>query len=83
MHTRGLSRGSVVRVKLINALEAHDKTQPEARTHVKGVMKHQAVLSMDMDTWEEIIEAFEITEPMIPHRVESKPRELGARGWFT
>ena len=46
-------------------------------------MKHQAIFSLDMETWEELVEAFEIKEPMIPHRVESAPRALGARGWYT
>ena len=67
-------------------LEPHSKSaSAEVRQHQKGLMKHQAVLSMDMDTWEEIIAAWELKEkePMIPHRKEEGPREMGGRGWFT
>lgn len=48
-----------------------------------GVMKHQAVLSLDYQTWEELIEVFEITEPMIEHRKDTAVRELGGKGWYT
>ncbi len=46
-------------------------------------MKHQAVLSLDMATWQELIEVFEIKEPMIEHRAENAVPEVGARGWYT
>jgi hypothetical protein len=44
--------------------------------------KHQAVLAMDMATWKELIEIFNIKEPMIPHREEEGSSHNGARGWY-
>lgn len=45
--------------------------------------KHQAVLALDYATWQQLIEAFEIQEPMIPHRHEEAATQLGSRGWYT
>ena len=52
--------------------------QREARTK-----KHQAVFAIDYATWEQLIEAFDIREPMIPHREEEQHTQMGARGWYT
>jgi non-structural maintenance of chromosomes element 4 len=45
--------------------------------------KHQAIFSMDMKTWREIIETFDIKEPMIPHREVRSTEGPGARGWYS
>jgi hypothetical protein len=47
-----------------------------------GPAKHQAVLALDMDTWEQLIDAFDIQEPMIKHRREDEHRNVGAKGWY-
>jgi hypothetical protein len=47
-----------------------------------GVSKHQAVLALDMAAWQELIEVFNITEPMIPHREEEEESRSGTRGWY-
>ncbi|GAB1311830.1 hypothetical protein MFIFM68171_02040 [Madurella fahalii] len=49
----------------------------------KAPMRHQAIMSIDMATWRDIIEAFDIKEPMIPHRQEEEQRGPGARGWYS
>jgi hypothetical protein len=36
-----------------------------------------------MATWEELIEVFEIHEPMIEHRVEIVQKAIGPRGWYS
>jgi non-structural maintenance of chromosomes element 4 len=46
-------------------------------------MKHQAIMSIDMETWRDIIDAFDIKEPMIPHRNEDHLQQPGARGWYS
>lgn len=46
-------------------------------------MKHQAVMSMDMATWRDIIKAFNIKEPMIEHRKEQTNGGPGAKGWYS
>lgn len=38
---------------------------------------------MDMQTWREIIEVFQLKEPMIEHRKETKATGPGARGWYS
>ncbi|OQO13736.1 hypothetical protein B0A48_01966 [Cryoendolithus antarcticus] len=59
---------------------------PNARTDEEGrgqdVSKHQAILSLDYGTWRDLIKAFDITEPMIPHREEERGTQMGARGWY-
>ncbi|KAI0597263.1 Nse4 C-terminal-domain-containing protein [Biscogniauxia sp. FL1348] len=45
--------------------------------------KQQAVLSIDMQTWKDIIETFNITESIIPHRKEQSHQGPGARGWYS
>ncbi|OBT53656.1 hypothetical protein VE04_06100 [Pseudogymnoascus sp. 24MN13] len=49
----------------------------------KDVSKHQAIFAIDMATWEELIEVFEIREPIIEHREEVVQRAVGARGWYS
>ncbi|KAK5137870.1 hypothetical protein LTR08_006639 [Meristemomyces frigidus] len=44
--------------------------------------KHQAVFAIDYATWAQLIEAFDIREPMIPHREDEQPTQMGARGWY-
>ncbi|KAJ5406258.1 hypothetical protein N7465_007542 [Penicillium sp. CMV-2018d] len=46
----------------------------------KGVQKHQAVFSLDHDTWSEIIDVFKIENSIIPHR-EEKEQETGL-SWY-
>ncbi|CAG8899745.1 unnamed protein product [Penicillium egyptiacum] len=46
----------------------------------KGVQKHQAVFSLDYETWHEIIDVFNIEESIIPHR-EEKEQETGT-SWY-
>jgi len=38
-------------------------------------------MSLDMEQWEEIIELFDISEPMIKHRAETI-RTSNAKGWY-
>ncbi|KAI1658652.1 hypothetical protein F4813DRAFT_355839 [Daldinia decipiens] len=44
--------------------------------------KQQAVFSIDMKTWRDIIDAFNITEPIIEHRKEESHQGPGSRGWY-
>ncbi|KAG7411953.1 Non-structural maintenance of chromosome element 4 [Fusarium oxysporum f. sp. rapae] len=48
-----------------------------------GAAKHQAILSMDMETWQDIIDTFDLKEPMIVHRKEVTTSGPGARGWYS
>lgn len=48
----------------------------------KGAAKHQAILSIDMDMWDELKSLYEITEPMIPHRREVDHSRDGQKGWY-
>jgi hypothetical protein len=45
-------------------------------------MRHQAVLSLDMAMWQEMIEIFDVKEPMIPHRKEEEHSAVGKSGWY-
>ncbi|KAK4173180.1 putative non-structural maintenance of chromosome element 4 [Triangularia setosa] len=54
----------------------------EALSRARAPMRHQAIMSIDMETWRAIIETFDIKEPIIPHRQEDEPTGPGARGWY-
>ncbi|CAJ2504260.1 Uu.00g116540.m01.CDS01 [Anthostomella pinea] len=52
--------------------------------HAKSsARKQQAVLSIDMQMWHDIIDAFNIIEPIIEHRKEQRHQGPGARGWYS
>ncbi|KAH7344350.1 Nse4 C-terminal-domain-containing protein [Pyrenochaeta sp. MPI-SDFR-AT-0127] len=47
----------------------------------KNIQKHQAVFSIDYPTWQMFIDAFDIREPLIPHR-EQEEAHVGSGGWY-
>lgn len=49
----------------------------------QNITKHQAVLALDWQTWQDLVKAYNITESMIPHREEAQPTQLGNRGWYS
>ncbi|KAK0382398.1 hypothetical protein CLIM01_00211 [Colletotrichum limetticola] len=55
----------------------------EDGTVKRETAKQQAIFSMDMQTWQDIIDTFEIKEPMITHRKEATAQGPGARGWYS
>ncbi|KAF2456311.1 Nse4 C-terminal-domain-containing protein [Lineolata rhizophorae] len=46
------------------------------------VSKHQAIFSLDWETWQNLVQAFDIREPIIPHRNEEEGRNVTGRGWY-
>jgi non-structural maintenance of chromosomes element 4 len=44
--------------------------------------KHQAVLALDYKTWRDLVKAFDVQNPLIPHRQEESPEQMGGRGWY-
>ncbi|GAO17767.1 hypothetical protein UVI_02006370 [Ustilaginoidea virens] len=64
------------------ALAPVDREPADDRTQRHGASKHQAILSMDEQTWREIITVFNISEPMIAHRREANHSGPGARSWY-
>ncbi|CAO2651460.1 Nn.00g040300.m01.CDS01 [Neocucurbitaria sp. VM-36] len=48
----------------------------------KNVQKHQAVFSIDYPTWQMFIDAFDIKEPLIPHR-EQEEATVRSGGWYS
>lgn len=64
----------------------HDKEEETTDQPVrkKGSRKHQSVIALDMESWEQLIELFDIKEPMIPHRDEELQQNApGVKGWYT
>lgn len=55
----------------------------EASSARRGALRHQQILSIDMPTWRVAIDAFNIKEPMIPHRKEQVSTGPGAKGWYS
>ncbi|KAI0172661.1 hypothetical protein GGR52DRAFT_416819 [Hypoxylon sp. FL1284] len=56
--------------------------EDEAAAPRHRAQKQQAVFSLDMKTWRDIISTFNITEPIIEHRREQGQQGPGARGWY-
>jgi hypothetical protein len=67
-----------VRDVLTSEIESATPYAP-SEAQKKQIQKHQAVFSLDFDTWKELIDVFNITESIIPHR-EEQEEETG-RGW--
>ncbi|KAF2732079.1 Nse4-domain-containing protein [Polyplosphaeria fusca] len=47
----------------------------------QNVQKHQAIFSIDWPTWQTLIKAFDIEEPLIPHRV-SEDTNVSGNAWY-
>ncbi|RHZ63915.1 non-structural maintenance of chromosomes element 4 family protein [Aspergillus thermomutatus] len=48
----------------------------------KGVQKHQAIFSLDFETWRQLIEVYGIKESIIKHRPEEQSQSTGG-GWYS
>ena len=61
-----------------------EPTVPRTKAQIEeeGAHKHQSVIALDMEQWEELIELFDIKQPMIKHRQEEKHTSVGAKGWY-
>ncbi|KAL1957707.1 hypothetical protein VTO42DRAFT_5550 [Malbranchea cinnamomea] len=51
----------------------------------KGLQRRQAVFTLDFETWEDLIEAYNITESIIPHRDDEEELQQASRatGWYS
>ncbi|GAQ09371.1 hypothetical protein ALT_6692 [Aspergillus lentulus] len=47
----------------------------------KGVQKHQAIFSLDFETWRQLIDVYDIKESIIKHRPEEPSQSTGG-GWY-
>jgi hypothetical protein len=61
-----------------------DTTQPRKISEMKeqGVQKHQAVFNLSWPMWQDLVDAFQISEPMIPYRKSEQSASMGRRGWY-
>ncbi|CEJ60211.1 hypothetical protein PMG11_08794 [Penicillium brasilianum] len=53
---------------------------PPHEAQAKRIQKHQAIFSLDFETWSSIVEAFRIDECFIPHREEIE--EGAGQTWY-
>ncbi|PSR78843.1 Nse4 C-terminal-domain-containing protein [Coniella lustricola] len=56
--------------------------EDRSATSKYGAMRRQAVMSLDMPTWRELIKTFNIQESMIEHRQEAH-HQPEAHGWYS
>ena len=62
-------------------LNPNTESMQEARE--KRQARNQAVFGLDFHTWRALVDAFEIVEPLIPHReAEAGATQVGSRGWY-
>ncbi|KAM0513012.1 hypothetical protein ACHAPE_008217 [Trichoderma viride] len=64
------------------ALAPVDREGDDAGAIRMSTSKHQAILSIDMETWQDIVDTLGLEEPMIEHRQELSATGPGARGWY-
>lgn len=59
-----------------------DATKPYAPSEAqkRGIHKHQAVFSLDFETWQAIIDLYDRKDCIIPHRQEEQHETR--RGWY-
>ncbi|KAK1147289.1 hypothetical protein N8T08_001366 [Aspergillus melleus] len=60
----------------------HSKPYAPSEAQKKGVQKHQAIFSLDFETWQDLIDAYSIKESIIPHRREEGSQATG-QGWYS
>jgi hypothetical protein len=58
------------------------KEREEGEAREEGAHRRQAVFNIDFSTWESLIDAFDIKQCLIPHRIEQKP-ENEIAGWYS
>ncbi len=61
-----------------------DATVPRNAEEIQrdNISKQQGVFHIDFDTWEDIIDAYDIKECVIPHRQTEEEANIGASGWY-
>ncbi|KAF3480111.1 nuclear protein Qri2/Nse4 [Arthroderma uncinatum] len=47
----------------------------------QGIQKHQAVFGLDFNTWAQLIETFDIKDPLIPHRDDEAENHTSTGRW--
>ena len=53
------------------------------RADDRGGKTNQAMFSIDFETWQQLIEAMEIAEGLLPHREQDESStQVNARGWY-
>ncbi|KAF2764525.1 hypothetical protein EJ03DRAFT_281838 [Teratosphaeria nubilosa] len=55
---------------------------PEAERSKMRSKRHQAVFELDYALWQRLVDAYQIQQPMIPHRQDEQPVQVGATGWY-
>lgn len=80
IHTCGSCFGAMLIRSLVASSDSISNVSSESKA---GTRKYQAVLSIDMPLWRDLIETFDIKESMIEHRKESQSQGPGAKGWYS
>lgn len=62
--------------------KANQEIQEDEEEEQGPKERHQAVLHLDFDTWEDLIDVFDINDSLIPHRQEGQEVQIGATGWY-
>ncbi|KAK0513080.1 hypothetical protein JMJ35_004066 [Cladonia borealis] len=67
-----------------NMLPTLHATEPRSKEEIQeqNISKQQAVFQIDFEWWENIIDAFEIEESIIPHRVFDEEANVAPSGWY-
>ncbi|KAI5362409.1 putative nse4/EID Nse3/MAGE-binding protein [Septoria linicola] len=79
-----IKEGNAGVVKDSNGLPTLEPLKPRSveEQRIQKTTKNQSVFSLDYATWQQLIEAFDIKEPMIPHRNEDQPTQVTGNGWY-
>ncbi|KAJ8603934.1 hypothetical protein MRB53_042001 [Persea americana] len=78
-----IREGAVALDRDIHGLPAPPQ-HPLSNNNVRSTSPAPGVFALDYSTWQALISAFDITEPMIPHRDDTDGvPDVGATGWYT
>ncbi|KAL8387505.1 hypothetical protein RB595_009859 [Gaeumannomyces hyphopodioides] len=65
------------------SISAVDDDDDGESTERSNPTRHQAIIELDQAKWREVIDVFNITESIIPHRADADHSGPGARGWYS
>jgi len=67
---------------MLSTQNGNAKGQGKAGGHKPG-MRHQAIFSLDYETWQDLVKVLDIKKPLIPDRSQDEnTTQIGARGWY-
>jgi hypothetical protein len=59
-----------------------DEVKTVQQQHEQGAQRHQAIFSIDMEDYQNLIRAYNVRTPLIPHRNDEEGTPVNAGAWY-